>query len=119
MSRPIMFEGILWPIMSDDLRTEDMGLFMRLRFDKLMSWPITLVDSSRPIMLVAISRSIIPWFIMSEDLYIEDIWLFLDPMASEVMAMRLPFLSSMSELESMYEVIVVLIRSGSAEGSAS
>merc|ERR1719391_75543 len=69
--------------------------------------------------LVAKSRSIIPWFIMSEDLYIEDIWLFLDLMASEVMALRLPFLSSMSELESMYEVIVVLIWSGSTEGSAS
>merc|ERR1719357_2428969 len=91
---------------------------MGLRFEKVMSWPIALVDISRPIMLVAISRSNIPWFIMSEDLYKEDIWLFLGPMACEVMSMRLPFLSSMSELESMYEVIVVLIRSGSTEGSA-
>merc|ERR1719219_1967206 len=69
----------------------------------------------------------IPWLVMSDDLYKEDIWLFLDLMLDEVTSRSImlvgilcvSFLSSMRELESMYEVILVWIRFGSTLGSAS
>merc|ERR1712226_800623 len=128
ISRPIMFEGIPWFIISEDLYS--IWLFSGLMLDKIMSCPIMLGDVFWPIILVDMSRPIMfgmPWFIKSETLYKEDIWLFLDLMLDEVMSrpimlfgiLRMSFPSSKRELESMYEVILVLIRSGSTLGSAS
>jgi len=121
MFRPIIFEGIPWVITSEDLCIEGIWLFLALMLDKVMSCPIMLGDMSRPILFG------IPWFIMSDVLYKEDIWLFLDLMLDEVISrpimlfgiLCMSFPSSMRELESMYEVILVWIRVGSTLGSAS
>merc|ERR1719348_1236886 len=119
MSRPIMFRFIMlldmsWPIM--------------LRFIMLldMSWPIMLrFIMSCPIMLPFIMLLYMSWLIMLRLTICEDmslfmymlrpIWLFLCIMLLGDIILCMSLESSLREDESMYEVILVRIRSGSTE----
>merc|ERR1719474_351073 len=104
-----MFEDISRPIML-------VYMFWRPIIDLSM----TLEDISLPIMLE-------PRFMRSDDRYmLDDIWLlsimlFMEVMSRPIMLLAeyMSWLSSMSEVESMTAVILVLIRSGSTAASAS
>merc|ERR1719336_1982186 len=110
ISRPIMFMGDMSrPIMLIEDISRPIMLFM-----EDISLPIMLiVDMSRSIKLLALYRlefSLLFLCIMLDDMS-RPIWLL--PI---LLCMSLSFLR---ELESMYEVILVLMRSGSTEVSAS
>merc|ERR1712198_490315 len=119
MSRPIMLRftmllDMTWPIM--------------LRFIMLldMSWPIMLrFIMSCPIMLPFIILLYMSWLIMLRLTICEDmslfmymlrpIWLFLCIMLLGDIILCMSLESSLREDESMYEVILVWMRSGSTE----
>merc|ERR1719357_1624913 len=119
ISRPIMFmDDMSRPIMLflDNMSRPNMlieDISRPMLFMEDISLPIMLdVDMSRPIKLLALYRlefSLLFLRIMLEDMSLP-IWLL------PSMCMSSSFLR---ELESMYEVILVLMRSGSTEVSAS
>merc|ERR1712038_545453 len=113
----MMLEDISRPIMLEDMPWLPIKVLS-------ISWPIILEDMSLPIRLE-------PWFMRSDDRYmLDDIWLlslfpsimlFMEVMSRPIMLLAeyMSWLSSMSEVESMTAVILVLIRSGSTAASAS
>merc|ERR1719357_2322434 len=130
MSRPIIFMvDILFPKM---LFIEDLALPILFKED--ISRPnIFIEDMSRPIMLFMEDISLSKMFIVDMPrpikllaLFMFDVsWLFLCFMLEDMsrpiwlLLIRCMLLSFLKDLESMYEVILVLMRSGSTEVSAS
>merc|ERR1719510_992660 len=103
---PIMVLSMLCPIML-------VYIFCPIIFPILL--PIMVEDMSRPIIVEDMSRPIMP-----EDLYMfEDIWLFMGISCPNMLFGILDWVLSLRGVESIMEVILVLMKSDSADGSAS
>merc|ERR1719367_157331 len=124
----IMLSDMSWPIMLVYIMLLDMSRPIILRFIMLLdiSLPIMLwFIMSCPIMLPFIMLLYISWLIMLRLTICEDmslfmymlrpIWLFLSIMLLGDIILCMSMESSLREDESMYEVILVWMRSGSTE----
>merc|ERR1719228_2615866 len=124
----IMLSDMSWSIMLLYIMLLDMSRPIMLRFIMLldMSWPIMLrFIMSCPIMLRFIMLLYTSWLIMLRLTICEDmslfmymlrpIWLFLCIMLLGDIILCMSLESSLREDESMYEVILVWMRSGSTE----
>merc|ERR1712226_625354 len=138
MSRLIMFEDISRPIMFEDISRPIMFVYILRPIIFPILLPIVVEDMSLPMgyivwpmvfpMLLTIMLEDMSWPIMSEDLYMfEDIWLFLCIMLFMDIScpnmlfgiLDLSWVLSLRGVESIIEVILVLMKSDSADGSAS